>query len=162
MSQYGKEFHRWLNGEFRTDGFRSDWHKDQLRRRAEEMGQRKFVTAPQIKRRQERRSKPVGPARKCECCEEKIRRCNKTGRCGKHPMEKRLPMRTDYRCGCCDKSIRKTAFGICKGCFYRYRRVIEQDRVRVCAEPRCLYSLNKNNTHAKCRKHSRYYLKQAA
>jgi hypothetical protein len=49
---YGAEFNRWLNGELRTDGWVSDWQKEQLRRRKEEMGQRQFVKAKQTERPQ--------------------------------------------------------------------------------------------------------------
>lgn len=52
MSQYDIELHKFISGEIRTDGWVSDWRREQEQRRAEEMGKRVFVAATQIKRRQ--------------------------------------------------------------------------------------------------------------
>lgn len=157
MSYFGTEEQKFLNGEIRTDGWKSGWRLEQERRRKEEMGKRQFVTAPQIKQRQDR-PKVQGPHNAtpgtCDVCGTGIRQGNKTGRCGKHPMKRQF-MRTDFKCAACDEPMRKTEFGICKTCFIRYRRRIVQSPVRVCAEPNCFHSLNKNNTYTKCRNHSR-------
>lgn len=60
MSYYGAEIHKFILGELRTDEWKSDWRREQERRRVEEMGKRQFVAAviaPQIKVRRERKPK---------------------------------------------------------------------------------------------------------
>jgi len=49
MSWYATELHKFVIGDIRTDGWKSDWRREQERRRAEEMGERKFVRMPEIK-----------------------------------------------------------------------------------------------------------------
>lgn len=157
MSQYGKELQMFIMGEIRTDGWKSSWRIGEERRRSEEMGKRVFVAAPQIKARQERKPRVViSPARRCEFdfCIAKIRRCNKTGRCDAHPL-KRPPMKTGYQCPACDGAVRKTKFGLCKGCQAKYRRLIEQTQVKICVEKDFRYLLNTNSVYANCPKHSR-------
>lgn len=55
MSYYGVEMHKFISGELRTDDWKSDWRREQERRRIEEMGKRQFVAAPPRKRIQVQR-----------------------------------------------------------------------------------------------------------
>lgn len=158
MSNFSTGYHKWLAGENRTDGWKSPWRITLERSAAEDaLKPRLFVRAKQIIERQKRPR--IGPhnatPRKCEVCDTGIRQINRTGRCIKHPLAKGLPVKATRKCGACDESIRKTKFGLCPPCFVSHRRLIQQSQVRVCAEPKCFCSLNKNNTHTKCRKHSR-------
>lgn len=161
MNYYQLELHKFIIGDLRTDGFKSDWRREQEKRRAEEMGKRIFVTAPQIKERQKRRApfslagqacRMKRASRKCEVCETEIRHNNKTGRCCRHKRPGIKPAAQKYKCGACDKPMRKTVFGVCKPCFTRYRRRIEQHHDR-CAECGCI--IRKNTKFGLCVKHSK-------
>lgn len=139
--------------------WKSEWRKEQERRRAEEMGKRKFVTAPQIRERQVRQPVVKRPVRiylkrTCDVCPEPIRHDNKTGRCVHHKLERPQPLKESYQCGSCDKPIRKTEFGVCKKCFTRYRRRIQQNRPR-CLE--CQTIIRCRTKYGLCRKHARPY-----
>jgi hypothetical protein len=109
MSQHGAEFHRWLNGEFRTDGFQSEWKKGQLRRRAEEMGKRQFVSAPQTKARQVTRTYS-DPERQREKVRTSLQR-------------RRLRLQAEGICRDCGKSKAKEGCTSCDPCLKaRYQR----------------------------------------
>lgn len=137
QSIHYRDLQRFVIGETRVDGWKSDWRKEQEQRRAEEMANRKFVTAPQIKARQEAWGqrgyqedlrKPrvhriaVTGENICEAdgCTNYIRRDNQMGRCMDHrydPARVRKPAKpTVYHprvptkfCAGCGKGLRINA-----------------------------------------------------
>jgi hypothetical protein len=153
MNFYKLELHKFILGEHRTDGWKSDWRKDLERRMAEDK-LKPIVKRPKIevKRVQSMKKKPnrFYFKRECSVCAEPIRQDNKTGRCIKHKLERPQPLEVAYACGACNKSIRKTTHGICKKCYIKYRRRIEQRNPR-CAE--CGIVIRMSAKYGLCRKH---------
>lgn len=147
-----------VRGDLRNDGWISSWREEQERRRKEEHGDRKFVTAPQIKVRQERVVNPAKvinpktPKRLCELCPTVIRASNKSGRCVKHLIK--FAQKGDPRlCPPCGRPIRQcNSFGLCKLCQNKYRRMIHQKRLVICDQ--CPRKLHANNTTGKCVEHA--------
>lgn len=160
MSQYGRELQMFILGEIRTDDWRSEWRIGEERRRAEEMGKRVFVAAPQIKARQERKPRVIfNPSRVCEFdgCETKIRRCNLTGRCVHHclPRPKATPKpRTICPYTGCEHKLRTTnQHGICSLHFAMFRRLIHQDPMAMCKT--CGKRIRRETKFGLCRMHAR-------
>lgn len=157
MSQYDRDMHKFVLGEIRVDGWVSDWRRTQEKRRIEEMGQRRFVSAPQIRARQ---SRPRGPhnslPRKCEVCGSRIRQDNKSGRCGSHRIFLQPPVRSQCPyTGCIGSITHRNVYGICKKHFSKFRRMLRQTEIRVCAEDGCFIALYHNCKLTHCRKHSK-------
>lgn len=156
MSQYGKEYHKFVMGEIRTDGWVSDWRLQQERRRTEEMGQRQFVKSPQIKDVRVYVPKNSTP-RECTVCGSGIRQSNKTGRCGKHKIFIQPKPNQRAVCpytGCPNLLNHKNTNGICKQHFFKFRARIRQQIVRACADPGCNALLNPKTRFDKCRAHA--------
>lgn len=156
-----RELYLFAQGETRTDGWKSEWRLEQERRRAEEMQERKFVTAAQIKVRQERKErKPSStPSRVCEFdgCSTKIRRFNKTARCIHHclPRPKATP-RPVALCpytGCGNKLRSSNRNGVCWEHYFMFRRLIHQDPMAMCKT--CGKRVRRETKFGLCRIHAR-------
>lgn len=154
-----RDIQLFVKGEIRSDGWISDWRIDLERRRKEDLGKRKFVTAPQIIARQARTRvtrptpKPRVKAvpRTCEVCSTVIKTDNKTGRCIHH-QSKRI-QKVKSLCPRCETPMRAhNKFGICTGCYQKYRRLISQEVIKMCDE--CPAQLRSNNITGKCMKHA--------
>lgn len=174
MSEYGREFHKFVMGEIRTDGFKSGWRIEQERRRAEEMGKRQFVTAPQIVVRQKRESRPRGPQKPRA---KRIERPSKWGiPSGSSPAEYGRIARKTWRdaslCGSCGQPAVKDRYS-CPSCMERkakyYCKSVKKEYVprvvvqKFCKD--CNVPLKSNNSYGYCRAHyrkRRHYLEKAA
>src|SRR5580698_9853568 len=76
---------KFVLGEARADGWKSEWRKDFERRMAEDaLKPRPIVKRTQIVARQLRTGPHNSLPRKCEVCGNGIRKDNKSGRCGLH------------------------------------------------------------------------------
>lgn len=177
MSIYGLELHKFVIGDTRVDGWKSGWRIEQERRRAEEMQNRKFVTAPQIKERQER-CRPARVSRRKVCAEcKKVMRSGTISdicfRCMRN-REKCECGRTIYKgnsltqckqchnrdnrktCPLCPKKLNmRNSHGLCRDHYAKYRRYIFQERLSVCAG--CPRLINRDNMFGRCVKCSRVF-----
>lgn len=181
-TRYSREMHLFVRGELRTDGWISDWKKEQILRRREDVAKPKLVkpVVKVVKISQKQKKYPRQHPnsyyfkRQCSVCDSPIRHDNKTGRCVHHKLERPQPLEIAYQCGACDKLIRKSEYGVCKKCFTKYRRRIQQQHPR-CAECRVIIRMNTkyglcqehakplhNKHEAAMRKIRRHQLKQAA
>lgn len=164
-----RELYQFVIGELRTDGWVSDWRKEQERRRAEDV--RTFVTAPQIKARQER----VIIKKFCDGCGKGVKSNTKSGLC--HPCSRKRAKcacgRTVYNKGisatqcreCFHRGNRKvcalcpamlnasTACGLCKIHYRKYRHFIHQEEKVKCSD--CDTMILKKNRFGKCMKHAK-------
>lgn len=150
-----RDIQLYVRGDIRNDGWVSPWREEQERRRKEELGERKFVTAPQIASRQERkpilRPRTKSEPRTCELCTTVIRTNNKTGRCIHHSPGRAQKVKA--LCPRCETPIRAhNTFGICTECYYKFRRMIHQDPIKTCDE--CSTQLRSNNKTGKCTNHA--------
>lgn len=146
------KFTSYLKGDTRVDSWKSPWRIEFERRSAEDKGKFRYISAPQIKARQER-----NPARICDLCPKVLRSRNKSGRCNGHAAPKVEKVKT--LCPGCDKPMRSSPkFRICGKCFTKYRYLLSQTILRLCDE--CPTKISKNNTTGKCRMHSRLILKR--
>lgn len=164
MNEFDRGLRQYVLGMTRVDGWKSDWRREFERRLKEEAARpRPPLPAPrreppQIRVRQVRvQSRKRKPNREyfkrvCEVCGTRIRNDNKTGRCIHHKLERPQQLKEEHHCGACNKPIRKTEFGVCKPCFTRYRRRIQQNRPR-CTE--CNTIIRSKTKYGLCRTHAR-------
>lgn len=154
-----RDIQLYVKGEIRNDEWISDWRRDQEQRRKDDLGKRKFVTAPQIVARQARtrvirhapKPRIKAAPRVCERCTTVIKTANKTGRCIHH-QPRRVQM-VKSLCPFCDAPVRAhNRLGICSKCRGKYRRLIEQGPIKLCDE--CPTRLRSNNTTGKCMDHA--------
>lgn len=143
------EFTAYLKGDLRVDGWKSSWRHDFERRYAEDKGKPQYVFAKQIKVRQER--KPKAAPRICDLCPNVIGSRNQSVRCRNHGAPKAPAVKS--LCPGCDTPVRSCPkYGICGGCYKKYRRLISQPALRTCDE--CHTRLRPNNSTGKCTKHA--------
>jgi len=132
--------------------WRSDWRKETEAWIAAHKGERRLVTAIQIKERQERpdtRTSRHGN-RKCDMCDTVIRKDNRTGRCAQHKpsnnpsahkreivrncmRKRRARLKSEGLCVDCGKGPAKENRTLCQKCLDQRSRS-EMDRtIRLCA-----------------------------
>ena len=150
--------HEFINGEIRTDGWKSEWRREQERRRAEEMGKRFFVRMPEIKivRRQTRKDRP-SRARTPGFTRLGVPSGMNNVEYGRY---RRSQWRAQGLCGSCGG---ETANGLysCASCLERkasyYCKRMGKPYVMKKVEPRfckvCEKLLNANNIYGHCRTH---------
>lgn len=152
--------HLFCRGEIRTDGWKSDWRREQERRRIEAIAPRTVVTAPQIKVRQERKPAAPKPPRKPKAKPisnrdhmRRIRQANRAkglcGSCGEPTQKGR------YSCVKCLEAKAKW-YARKKGILFA-PKIIQTKSCKVCSS-----LLNSNNRCGLCVKHYRKSHKRLA
>lgn len=143
MSQYDSELHRFVIGETRVDGFKSQWLLDWEQYLADEAAKRKIKSAKPVKVRAPRPVKVKAPKppkppkpepRHCSECPATILDRNKTGLCALHYWKKKYAMENgeSRKCSKCDRNIqRDNALGLCKFDSHKYYQQKHRDKIRA-------------------------------
>lgn len=169
MSWYETEIHKFVIGEIRTDGWVSDWRREQERRRKEEMGKRVFVRMPEIKIVRPKKARPsrakprpgftgMGVPTGMTNVEynKYLRRLRRSqGMCGSCGA---IALKGSYSCAAC---LEKKAIYYCKKMGKPYvPKTVERMSCKDCGK-----LLKSNNHYGYCQAHyrkRRHQLKQAA
>lgn len=181
-SQYDSELHKFVIGETRVDGWKSQWKMDLEQWQKDNPSQlrpKPVVKAKAPKPRSERKPSVQVERRKCNRCDNLLRSSNKSGRCRVHRGFNRPPaiVRTCELCTnriqsnnksgrCTEHSYRGKLFS-CVACTNRVKIqgatcrpcVRAQNKLRTCQHEGCAERLNSRNSEGLCRWHGRHAYK---
>lgn len=150
MSYFGSEMHKFVIGDLRTDGWKSQWRRDTEAWIEAHKYDKVTVTAPQIRSRQKRqpgqkRTTRHG-SRQCEVCPTIIRKDNLSGRCILHKTrmaktrreivrlsmrKRRAKLKAEGMCVDCGKSKVKQNKTLCQACLTSRSTREEARQIRI-------------------------------